>query len=395
MRLHIFLFQGINSTGLIQGRVAAQNKNIAIQELHQQGILVRKIRLKRNFAKAIKSRELTTLTRQLASMIKSGISLLQALNILIKGQANAFLEETLIAIKKEIENGFTLAQALKKHPQCFSDLYCNLLDAGEKSGTLDLMLHNLANYQEKMDSLKRKIKKALLYPSVVLVIAFSICVALLTFVVPQFESLFHDFGVELPFFTRKIIDLSLFIQNQWVGIFIFIGLALGSFLYLKKYSRRYKQTLDTLLLKLPILGNLIKQAIISRISRTLAITFSAGLPILEALQTVAMVANNIHYTNAVFSVQKQITSGLSLGIALENTRLFPPEMIHMIAIGEESGTLELMLYRVADFYEEAVDNALDQGSTLLEPLMMILLGFLVGGLILALYLPVFQLGSIL
>ncbi|MGL6028587.1 MAG: type II secretion system F family protein, partial [Legionella sp.] len=296
-------------------------------------------------------------------------------------------------IKHDIETGFTLSEALIKHPVYFNELFCNLVDAGEKSGSLDIMLDKVATYKEKIETIKKKIKKALTYPMAVLVVACIVTAGLLMFVVPQFESLFKGFGADLPALTKAVVDMSKFMQSYWYIIFGLLGGAIFAFIYAKNHSLNFAQTIDRTLLKIPVIGSILEKAAIARFTRTLSITFAAGLPLVEALKSVAGATGNIIYANATDKIKDDVSTGQQMNIAMENTHLFPNMVMQMVAIGEESGRLEKMLGKVADFYEEDVDNAVDALSSLLEPIIMSVLGILVGGLVVAMYLPIFKLGS--
>lgn len=326
-------------------------------------------------------------------MIESGIPLVQSFDIVAKGQSNKRLKELIENIKNDVETGLTLSEALKKHPAHFNELFCNLVDAGEKSGSLDIMLDKIATYKEKIETIKKKIKKALTYPMAVLVVAFIVTTGLLMFVVPQFEALFKGFGAELPAMTQAVVSMSKFFQSYWYLIFgVLIG-GIYAFIYALKHSPQFAQTVDRTLLKLPVIGPIIEKAAIARFARTLSITFAAGLPLVEALKSVAGATGNIIFAQSTDTIREEVSTGQQMNKAMENTQLFPNMVIQMVAIGEESGALEKMLSKVADFYEEDVDNAVDSLSSLLEPIIMSILGILVGGLVVAMYLPIFKLGT--
>lgn len=342
----------------------------------------------------IRQGDIDIFSRQLATLIKSGIPLFQAFGIIAREQQHPGMKDLTEKLAKSLESGFTLAESLKKQDGLFSDLFCNLVATGEQSGTLEEMLNNLASYREKIHSLKRKIAKTLAYPAVVLAMALLTSLALLIFAVPRFETLFKGFGAELPAMTAAIITLSRFFQNFWYLIPLMICGAGFGIRSLKK-SPEWKQYRDRILLKLPVLGGIFEKASLARFCRTLAITLKAGLPLADALKCVSSAAGNLVYARAIMTIRAAISTGYPLHLALKHTRIFPHRLVQMIAIGEESGTLEFMLEKLADFYEEAVDNAIEAGSNLLEPLLMSLLGILVGGLVLAMYLPVFKLGSVI
>jgi type IV pilus assembly protein PilC len=398
--LILFHWEGVSSSGqLIEGEIDARSMAIAKSELRKKGLIVRKIAKKRRGLfdkknKKITQGDITTFSRQMATMIEAGIPIIQSFDIVAKGQSNKRMKDLIESIKKDVESGSTLAEALKKFPAFFNDLFCNLVDAGEKSGSLDVMLDKVATYKEKVETIKKKIKKALTYPMAVLVVAFLVTAGLLIFVVPQFESLFKGFGAQLPAFTQVVVQLSKIFQTYWYVIFGSLFAAIYGFVYALKNSPHFAHTVDRTLLKVPIVGTILVQAAIARFTRTLSITFAAGLPLVEALNAVAGATGNIVYSQATVGIQEEISSGQQMHLAMENTHLFPGMVIQMVAIGEESGTLENMLSKVADFYEEAVDNSVDALSSLLEPMIMTILGVLVGGLVIAMYLPIFKLGSV-
>lgn len=394
-----FRYMGMNKTGeKVVGLIDSRSLVLAKVELRKQGIIIHNIARKRNTIFTIKNTKITTgdialFSRQLATMIESGIPLVQSFDIISKGQSNQHFKELINNIRKDVESGFTLAEALLKHPAYFNELICNLVDAGEKSGTLDIMLNKIAAYKEKTETIKKKIKKALTYPIAVLVVALIITVGLLIFVVPQFEALFKGFGAELPAMTQAIIYLSRFFQLYWYLFFCVIGCAVFCCIYLKKYSSDFRQFIDRMLLKAPVIGTIIEKAAIARFARTLSITFAAGLPLVNALKSVAGATGNIIFTQATELIKNEVSTGQQISKAMKNTLLFPNMVVQMVAVGEESGTLEKMLRKIADFYEEDVDNSVDSLSNLLEPIIMSILGILVGGLVIAMYLPIFKLGS--
>lgn len=394
-----FQYEGINKSGQkMAGEINARTLAIAKADLRKQGIVTNKVVKKRKpffdrKNKKIKPADITVFSRQLATMIESGIPLVQSFDIVAKGQSNQRMRDLINDIKHDIETGFTLSEALIKHPVYFNELFCNLVDAGEKSGSLDIMLDKVATYKEKIETIKKKIKKALTYPMAVLVVACIVTAGLLMFVVPQFESLFKGFGADLPALTKAVVDMSKFMQSYWYIIFGLLGGAIFAFIYAKNHSLNFAQTIDRTLLKIPVIGSILEKAAIARFTRTLSITFAAGLPLVEALKSVAGATGNIIYANATDKIKDDVSTGQQMNIAMENTHLFPNMVMQMVAIGEESGRLEKMLGKVADFYEEDVDNAVDALSSLLEPIIMSVLGILVGGLVVAMYLPIFKLGS--
>jgi type IV pilus assembly protein PilC len=327
-------------------------------------------------------------------MLAAGIPLVQAFEIVGNGNDKPAMQKLVLDVKADVEGGTSLHEALGKHPLHFDDLFVNLVEAGEQAGALESLLDKIATYKEKTEALKKKVKKALFYPTAVLVVAVIVTVILLIFVIPQFESLFKGFGADLPAFTQMVIDLSRLVQNDG----LFIGAVLGgigwTFFYFKKRSRKMREFLDRLSLKIPIIGPILNKSAIARYARTLSTMFAAGVPLVEALESVAGATGNIVYEDAVMRMRDEVATGQRLQRAMESTGLFPNMVVQMIAVGEESGSLDAMSAKVATFYEQEVDNAVDSMSSLLEPLIMAILGVLVGGLVIAMYLPIFKLGSV-
>jgi type IV pilus assembly protein PilC len=330
----------------------------------------------------------------MATMIQAGIPLVQSFDIVAKGQENNRMKDLIQNVKHDVESGLTLTEALKKHPRYFNDLFSNLVDAGERSGSLDIMLGKIANYQEKIETIKKKIKKALTYPIAVLIVALLVSTGLLLFVVPQFEAIFKGFGANLPALTRAVVDMSNWVQKYWYVVLAIIAGSITGLIYAKRHSPTFVREADRISLKLPVIGTILEKAAIARFARTLSITFAAGLPLVEALNAVAGATGNIMFSEATDKIREEVSIGQQMHLAMENTHLFPNMVIQMVAIGEESGALEQMLGKVADFYEEEVDAAVDSLSSLLEPIIMCILGVLVGGLVVAMYLPIFKLGSV-
>ena len=394
-----FDWEGVNQSGKpMQGTIEAHSAAIAKAELRKKGVITRKIGKKRksffSTGKKITAGDITVFSRQLATMLDAGIPLVQSFDIVAKGQNNPKMKDLIEKVKTDVESGSTLAEALSKHPDYFNDLFCNLVDAGEQSGSLDTMLDKVASYKEKIETIKKKIKKALVYPMAIMVVAFLVTAGLLIFVVPQFESLFEGFGADLPALTRMVITMSETFQAYWYLIFGGLGALIYGFVYALKNSESFSHGVDKYLLKFPIVGVILKNAAIARFARTLSITFAAGLPLVEALKSVSGATGNYLYQKATLDIREEISGGQQMQVAMDNTKLFPNMVVQMVAIGEESGALEQMLGKVADFYEEEVDNAVDSLSSLLEPLIMAILGILVGGLVVAMYMPIFKLGSV-
>lgn len=366
-------------------------------ELRKQGIMVTRV-TKKNFSLDMIGGKITPLdialfTRQMATMMKSGVPLLQAFDITADGLEKKAMRDLVDKIKNEVASGSTFADALGKQPEYFDDLYCNLVASGEQSGALDTLLDRIATYKEKTEVLKAKIKKALNYPIAVVCIAVIVTVILLVKVVPQFEEVFQGFGAELPAFTQLVINISELVQSYWylvVGAMVAIGIFIKRTL---KSSKKARNGLDRMMLKLPIIGDILNKSAVARFGRTLATTFSAGVPLVEALDSVAGAAGNVVYEDAARQIKEDVSAGQQLQFAMKSTGVFPNMAIQMVAIGEESGTLDEMLEKVATFYEDEVDNMVDGLTSLMEPIIMSVLGVLVGGLIIAMYLPIFQLGS--
>jgi len=399
--LGTFRWEGVDRNGQkVSGELDAASLALAKAQLRQKGIVTKRVRKKtkpffsRRSSTKITQAEITLFARQMATMIASGIPLVQSFDIVANGQENPAAEKLILAIKNDVEGGTTLSEALRRYPKYFNPLFCNLVDAGEQSGQLDIMLDKIATYKEKIESIKGKIKKALFYPTAVMGVAFIVTAALLIFVVPQFESLFKGFGADLPAMTRMVVSMSRFFQAYWWLIFGMMGGAIYALAIARQRSQSFADWIDRATLQIPIVGIILKKAAIARFSRTLSITFAAGLPLVDALSSVAGATGNSLFLKGTERIREEVSSGQQLQAAMRNTDLFPSMVIQMIAIGEESGSLDHMLSKVADFYEEEVDNAVDSLSSLLEPLIMSILGILVGGLVIAMYLPIFKLGGV-
>lgn len=382
----------------VRGRTLAVNENAVRAELRRQAIVPTRIRKQSSLFRSggkITPEDIAIFSRQLATMLAAGIPLVQAFEIVGVGHDKPAMQKLILDIKTNIEGGSSLHESLAKHPLYFDDLYINLVEAGEQAGALESLLDKVATYKEKTEALKKKIKKALFYPAAVLAVAVIVTLILLLFVIPQFEALFKGFGADLPAFTRMVIELSRFVQDQgwWMGLVT--GGAIFTFFYFKKRSRALRHFLDRLSLKIPIIGPILVKAAIARYARTLSTMFSAGVPLVEAMDSVAGATGNIVYEMAVLRMRDEVATGQRLQRAMENTGLFPNMVVQMIAVGEESGSLDAMAAKVADFYELEVDTAVDGLSSLLEPLIMAILGVLVGGLVIAMYLPIFKLGAVI
>ena len=382
----------------VRGRILAVSENDVRADLRRQNIVPTKIRKQRSLFSTggkIQPMDIAIFSRQLATMLAAGIPLVQAFEIVGVGHEKPAMQKLILDIKLNIEGGSSLHESLKKHPLYFDDLFVNLVEAGEQAGALESLLDKVATYKEKTEALKKKIKKALFYPAAVLAVAVVVTLILLLFVIPQFEALFKGFGADLPAFTRMVIDLSKFVQNQgwWMGALVAGGFFAIS--YFHKRSRAMRQAVDRMMLKIPIIGPILTKAAIARYARTLSTMFSAGVPLVEAMDSVAGATGNIVYEQAVLRMRDEVATGQRLQRAMENTGLFPNMVVQMIAVGEESGSLDAMAAKVADFYELEVDTAVDGLSSLLEPLIMAILGVLVGGLVIAMYLPIFKLGAVI
>ena len=381
----------------VRGRSLASSENDVRTEMRRQGLVPVKIRKQRQALRSNKkpsAEDIAVFSRQLATMLAAGIPLVQSFEIVGVGHEKPSMQKLILDIKSQVESGSSLHEALAKHPLYFDDLFVNLVEAGEQAGALETLLDKIATYKEKTEALKKKIKKALFYPAAVLVVAVVVTLILLLFVIPQFEALFKGFGADLPAFTRFVIELSRFVQGAWWWMGLIAGGAIFSFIYFKKRSRPMRQALDRMSLKIPVIGPILVKAAIARFARTLSTMFSAGVPLVEAMESVAGATGNIVYENAVMKMRDEVATGQRLQRAMENTQLFPNMVIQMVAVGEESGALDEMSGKVATFYEADVDNAVDSMSSLLEPLIMAILGVLVGGLVIAMYLPIFKLGAV-
>jgi len=394
-----FLWEGTDRNGQkIKGKSLANDEATVRADLRRQGVVPTRIKKQSkglfSGGGTITSGDISIFSRQLATMLAAGIPLVQAFEIVGNGHENAAMQKLILSIKSDVEGGSSLAEALAKQPLYFDDLFVNLVESGEQAGALESLLDKIATYKEKTEAIKKKIKKALTYPAAVLVVAFVVTTILLIFVIPSFEELFQGFGADLPTFTRMVIDLSAFVRAKGFYIVVMIGAAVATFLYFKKRSRPFRHFLDRMMLKFPIIGPILQKASIARYARTLSTMFSAGVPLVEALESVAGATGNIVYEVGVMQMRDEVATGQRLQQAMENTDLFPNMVIQMIAVGEESGSLDEMSGKVADFYEADVDDAVDNLSSLLEPLIMSILGVLVGGLVVAMYLPIFKLGAV-
>ena len=394
-----FLYEGTNRGGSkVKGEIFALSDAMAKSELRKQGINPLKVKKKPKSlfggAAKITPSDIAILARQMATMMSAGVPLVQSFEIIGQGSDNQSMQKLVMGIKNEVEGGVPLAEALSKEPLYFDPLFINLVNAGEQSGALETMLDKLATYKEKVEALKAKVKKALFYPIAVLIVAFVVTTILLVFVVPQFEELFQSFGAELPALTQVVIELSKFMQEWWWLIAGGIAGAVYTFFRIKKTSPKLQESWDRMALKAPVVGEIATKSSIARFARTLETMSAAGVPLVEAMDSVAGATGNIIYEKASLKIKDEVSQGTQLQTSMRNTGLFPNMAIQMVSIGEEAGSLDAMLAKVADFYEAEVDNAVDALTSLLEPIIMAVLGVLVGGMIVAMYLPIFKLGSV-
>jgi type IV pilus assembly protein PilC len=382
----------------MKGDMPAKNASLVKAELRRQGMNPQTVRerpkpLFGSSGSTVKPRDVAIFSRQIATMMASGVPMVQSFDIIADGQKNVRFKNILNDVKQGIEGGQALHEALARHPVQFDELYRNLVHAGESSGVLDTVLDTVATYKERMEGIKAKIKKALFYPVMVMAVALLVCVIMLLFVVPVFEQTFRDAGAELPVPTLVVVAASRFMQSYWWALLIGIVGSIAALIFAKKRSTKFAHFLDRLSLKIPVIGNILRQSAIARFARTLGVTFRAGVPLVEALEAVAGATGSIVYGEAIMQMREDIAVGHQLQLSMRQTGLFPNMVVQMTAIGEESGALDNMLFKVAEFYEEEVNNAVDTLSTLLEPLIMVILGGLVGGMVIALYLPIFKLAG--
>ncbi len=397
IREYTFVWEGKNRDGKpVRGEMRAASEAVVQTSLRRQGVMnarVKKARFK--VGGKVTEKEITLFTRQLATMMKSGVPLLQAFDIVGRGHANGAVAKLLLDIKADVETGSSLSQAFRKYPRYFDALYCNLVAAGEQAGILDTLLERLATYKEKILAIKSKIKSALFYPIAVIVVAFIITAVIMIFVIPAFKDVFKSFGADLPAPTLLVIAISDFFVAYWWAIFGIIFGGLYFFFEAWKRSEKVQMAMDRLLLRLPIFGDIIRKAVIARWSRTLSTMFAAGVPLVESLDSVGVAAGNYVYKAATKQIQGEVSTGTSLTNAMTNVNLFPNMVTQMVAIGEESGALDSMLAKVADFFEQEVDDAVEAMSSLMEPIIMVVLGTLIGGMVVAMYLPIFKLGAVI
>ena len=399
--LDMFVWEGTDKRGTkMKGEAQGKNASLVKADLRRQGINPTVVRKKPKplFGKAgktITAREIATFSRQIATMMQSGVPLVTGIDIVAGGQKNPRMGDLLADIRDQLAGGTSFSEALSKHPVQFDDLFQNLVKAGEGAGVLDTVLDTIATYKERIESLKGKIKKALFYPAGVIAVAIGVSALLLIFVVPQFEELFKGFGADLPAFTQLLVDASRFLTANGFYIVVAIAGAIFAFIQAMKRSRPFAQAIDRFMLKLPIIGQILHQSAIARFARTLALTFKAGVPLVEALETCAGATGSVVYETAVMRIREDVSVGYPMNAAMKQVNLFPHMVVQMIAIGEEAGALDTMLFKVAEFYEEEVENAVDALSSLLEPFIMVVIGVVVGSMVIGMYLPIFKMGSVI
>jgi type IV pilus assembly protein PilC len=390
-----FIWEGKDKRGhKVRGKALAANEQALRADLRRQGVAATRVKTQSRVGGGkVQPQDIAVFARQLATMMSAGIPMVQAFEIIGNGHEKPSMQKLVLDIKATIEGGSTLHESLAKHPLYFDDLFVNLVEAGEHAGALETLLDKIATYKEKTEALKKKIKKALFYPAAVLVVAVIVTVILLIFVIPQFESLFKGFGADLPAFTQMVVNMSKFMQHQGWLVFGVVGGAIYAFIYFHKRSRNMRRAIDRAMLKFPIIGPILVKSAIARFARTLSTMFAAGVPLVEAMQSVAGATGNIVFEEGTLRMKDEVATGQRLQRAMENTGLFPNMVVQMIAVGEESGSLDTMSGKVAEFYEAEVDNAVDSMSSLMEPMIMAVLGVLVGGMVIAMYLPIFKLGA--
>jgi len=395
-----YTWEGTDRRGKkIRGEIRAADMGTVRAELRRQGVSPLRVRKKPksllgNRKKKITSADLAVFTRQLATMMGAGVPLVQAFDIVARGHENPSMQDLLLAVKSDIESGTAMAEALRKYPLYFDDLVCNLVAAGEQAGVLDVLLDKIATYKEKTESIKGKIKKALFYPAAVIAVAVIVTAIIMLFVIPQFKELFTSFGADLPAFTLLVIAISDFMRDWWWALgagLIALGIAIQKSL---QRSAKLRELVDRASLKIPVVGSILNKAAIARFARTLSTMFAAGVPLVEALDSVSGATGNVVYANVVKKMREDVATGQALQLTMQQQNIFPHMVIQMTSIGEESGSLDQMLAKVADFYEEQVDNAVDSLSSLLEPLIMVVIGGLVGSMVIAMYLPIFKLAAV-
>jgi type IV pilus assembly protein PilC len=393
---YTFVWEGLDRNNRqVRGEIKAASETVVVTNLRRQGIKISKIK-RQTFrgGKKVTERDITFFTRQLATMLKAGVPLLQSFDIVARGHSNARFSRLMLDIKNRVEQGSSLSQAFRAHPAQFDTLYCNLIAAGETSGMLDGVLDRLATYKEKILAIKAKIKSALFYPISVIVVAIVVVWVIMIFVIPAFKDVFKSFGADLPAPTLIVIAISDWVVSYWWAVFLIVGGTIFGVAALYRRSEAMRYTVDRLVLKLPVIGQILEKATIARWTRTLQTMFAAGVPLVESLDAVGGASGNLVYVNATKRIQTEVSTGTSLTNSMANTKLFPSMVLQMTQIGEESGSLDNMLGKIADFYEREVDDAVAALSSLLEPIIIVFLGVVIGGLVIAMYLPIFKLGAV-
>ena len=398
--MQTFTWVGLDKRGVkIKGEQASKNASLVKADLRRQGINPQSVKAKGKplFGKtgsSIKGRDIAVFSRQLATMMAAGVPMVQGFEIVAGGQSNPRMKDMLTDIKNEIEGGSALNEALGKYPKYFDELFTNLVKAGESAGVLDTVLDTIATYKENIENIKGKIKKAMFYPAIVFSVAILVSCILLIFVIPQFETVFKNFGAELPAFTQMLVNASRFMVSYWWMLLLIVVGSIVALVMAYKRSEKFQHFVDRSMLRLPVVGQILRQSAIARFSRTLGVTFAAGVPLVEALDSVANATGSVVYNQAVKRIREDVAVGHQLQLAMRQTSLFPNMVTQMVAIGEEAGALDKMLFKVAEFYEMEVNNAVDALSSLLEPFIMVIIGVLVGGMVIGMYLPIFKLGAV-
>lgn len=401
-QLLTFVYEGTDRKGQkVKGEISGKNVALVKAQLRKQGVNAQKVNKKTSGISFLSSKpkikpiDVAIFTRQLATMMRAGVPLVQSFDIVADGLDNASMKEVVLGLKAEVESGNGFANALKKYPNLFDDLFVSLVASGEQSGALETMLDRVATYKEKSEQLKMKIKKAMKYPATVIVVALAVTTLLLLKVVPVFQDMFRGFGAELPAFTLMVVGMSEWMQKWWLAFILGIGGSIYAFGEARKRSKAFSDWVDARMLKLPIVGDLVFKTVIARFCRTLATTFAAGVPLIDALHSCAGAAGNAIYRDAILKIKDDVATGQQLGFSMRQSAIFPAMALQMVSIGEESGALDSMLDKVATYYEEEVDNAVDGLTSMMEPLIMAVLGVLIGGLVIAMYLPIFKIGSVI
>jgi len=396
----MFIWEGTDKRGhKVKGEMSGTSDALIKATLRRQGVIPLKVKKKAKplfggGGKPIEAKDIALFSRQMSTMMSSGVPLVQSFEIVGRGHEKPKMQELILAIKSDVEAGNNLADSLAKHPLQFDDLYINLIRAGEQAGILEDLLDKIATYKEKTEAIKSKIKKALFYPTAIIVMAFIVTAVLMIFVIPQFATLFSDFGADLPALTVFLIDASNFFVAYWLYIAVGLALAYQAIKMLHQRSKAFRRLIDRYSLKMPVIGDILVKATIARFARTLSTMFAAGVPLVEAMESVAGAAGNSVYTDAILIMRDEISTGQQLQISMRDSGLFPNMVVQMVAIGEEAGSIDSMLAKVADYYEQEVDDAVDAMSSLMEPLIMAVLGVLIGGLVIGMYLPIFKMGTV-